>query len=393
MTFIKECILGTEPAQRKSKREDVKTFLYDIVNNARSGMDVDKMDYFKRDSHNCAPARGPMWTTQRIFDEARILRAPGKEGFDVEEKPHQICFPTTCVRDASRWFETRSEMHRLVYTHSVVKAAELMIVDVLMLMSEVPLLWVGVEEARRFLGEAAGSSGWVTIVQAARRVEWLARMTDSVVDLIRNIGDRELSEQDRENHGKACELLERLGRRDLYECIGKCKLPGTWLEKAKAEAGQANGGPILTKQLIEQFRRDACKGILQTLRQSLIARLAGTDQAFGEGGARAEPEMDVTEEDMYVEITSIHWGRKCEDPVQSLRFYDSKYKGCPNNYVAGFAKPEDYGFSIHEYEVNRIRVFCKDRSKADRLKAAYAVWRDGLKANEDTTGEPQEEAD
>lgn len=50
--FIEECILGTPEEERKGGRTGVKEFLYDIVNNSRSGADVDKMDYFKRDCRN-----------------------------------------------------------------------------------------------------------------------------------------------------------------------------------------------------------------------------------------------------------------------------------------------------------------------------------------------------
>lgn len=43
-----ECISGTKPADRQGGRTGVRAFLYDVVNNARSGLDVDKLDYFKR---------------------------------------------------------------------------------------------------------------------------------------------------------------------------------------------------------------------------------------------------------------------------------------------------------------------------------------------------------
>lgn len=48
LVFIKECIAGTPPCDRCGGREGVRAFLYDVVNNARSGLDVDKLDYFKR---------------------------------------------------------------------------------------------------------------------------------------------------------------------------------------------------------------------------------------------------------------------------------------------------------------------------------------------------------
>lgn len=52
--FIKELVLGSPEEAPKGfewvGRGD-KTFLYDIVANKRNGIDVDKFDYFVRDSH------------------------------------------------------------------------------------------------------------------------------------------------------------------------------------------------------------------------------------------------------------------------------------------------------------------------------------------------------
>lgn len=46
--FIDEIISGTEEEDRKG-RDYSKFYLYDVVNNSRSGLDVDKLDYFQRD--------------------------------------------------------------------------------------------------------------------------------------------------------------------------------------------------------------------------------------------------------------------------------------------------------------------------------------------------------
>jgi hypothetical protein len=46
--FIDEIISGTKEEDRKG-RDSSKFYLYDVVNNSRSGLDVDKLDYFQRD--------------------------------------------------------------------------------------------------------------------------------------------------------------------------------------------------------------------------------------------------------------------------------------------------------------------------------------------------------
>ena len=46
--FIEEIIGGVAERHRRGRPKE-KFFLYDIVNNCRSGLDVDKLDYFQRD--------------------------------------------------------------------------------------------------------------------------------------------------------------------------------------------------------------------------------------------------------------------------------------------------------------------------------------------------------
>ncbi|MES1914140.1 MAG: hypothetical protein MHM6MM_006260 [Cercozoa sp. M6MM] len=50
--FVLEMIRGTPPAERRG-RPPMKHYLYDIINNSDSGLDVDKLDYFQRDCHHC----------------------------------------------------------------------------------------------------------------------------------------------------------------------------------------------------------------------------------------------------------------------------------------------------------------------------------------------------
>lgn len=121
----------------------MRAFLYDVVNNARSGLDVDKLDYFKRcvagndddddsscmcmcvvdwlaraslfrasscharnrsvpphshpnsttkppnsDARNCAVDITPGW--ERMMEEARVALAEGLQGHDHETQSYQV---------------------------------------------------------------------------------------------------------------------------------------------------------------------------------------------------------------------------------------------------------------------------------------------------------------
>ncbi|KAG8580272.1 hypothetical protein GDO81_007216, partial [Engystomops pustulosus] len=52
LIFIKELILGKKLNDNVKGRGKEKHFLYEIVANKISGVDVDKMDYFARDCHH-----------------------------------------------------------------------------------------------------------------------------------------------------------------------------------------------------------------------------------------------------------------------------------------------------------------------------------------------------
>ena len=54
--FMKECINGgplNKGLEYVGRPEREKEFLYDIVSNRHSGLDVDKIDYFARDQRQC----------------------------------------------------------------------------------------------------------------------------------------------------------------------------------------------------------------------------------------------------------------------------------------------------------------------------------------------------
>jgi hypothetical protein len=161
----------------------------DVVNNSRSGLDVDKLDYFQRDMSRSGISTG---TTSRDFDRfielAYVMRAEpldpwrsagarggkssnltrngsfrstsshsqgfghghgqsrmisageseDKEDKDEEEEedeefPLMICYPEKMVRETVSLFATRFNMHQQVYTHKSVKQVEFMITDALQL--------------------------------------------------------------------------------------------------------------------------------------------------------------------------------------------------------------------------------------------------------------------
>ena len=98
--------------------------MYEIVSNFRSGIDVDKMDYFRRDAYFLGIAR--QFDHHRYLKSLRViedhqgittLSPPEKSKDDIREN---LC-------------ELRKTLHRTAYQHKTVKKLEAHMVDILKL--------------------------------------------------------------------------------------------------------------------------------------------------------------------------------------------------------------------------------------------------------------------
>jgi HD superfamily phosphohydrolase len=169
-TFIEEIINGTDESKRRG-RDANKFYLYDIVNNTRSGLDVDKLDYFQRDmkytnaayackferfielgkimqahpiatsiSHHSggkATTTQPFLSPTSLFGSAIKDTVRGSPASTVTEEdlegdyPFMICYPEKLVREAVELFALRFRLHQQVYTHTCVKKIEFMVSEYL----------------------------------------------------------------------------------------------------------------------------------------------------------------------------------------------------------------------------------------------------------------------
>jgi deoxynucleoside triphosphate triphosphohydrolase SAMHD1 len=96
--------------------KDETHFLYQIVSNPISGLDVDKFDYIARDtfflgleySFNC----------DRLIHFTKIIN-------------NQLCFPEKLALNIYELYRIRYKLYREIYNHPVVSAIEFMIADIL----------------------------------------------------------------------------------------------------------------------------------------------------------------------------------------------------------------------------------------------------------------------
>eukprot|EP00850_Spirogloea_muscicola_P013905 SM000097S24758 [mRNA] locus=s97:24669:29420:- [translate_table: standard] len=119
LAMAKDMIMAsTNTWRRTSTCTERKLFLYDIVANGKSGMDVDKFDYLARDSY---------YTNVRTsFDHERVMQM-------MRVVNGSICYRWSEATSIYSLFYSRAHLFETVYTHRVVKAIEYMIRDVLIL--------------------------------------------------------------------------------------------------------------------------------------------------------------------------------------------------------------------------------------------------------------------
>ncbi|XP_046543682.1 deoxynucleoside triphosphate triphosphohydrolase SAMHD1-like isoform X4 [Haliotis rubra] len=106
-----------------------KPYLYEIVANSKTGIDVDKWDYFARDCH--------MVGMKNNFDHDRYMEMARIN--DVDGKP-RICTRDKNASNLYDMFRTRETLHRRVYQHPVTRGVELMIVDALVKLDKTALI-------------------------------------------------------------------------------------------------------------------------------------------------------------------------------------------------------------------------------------------------------------
>ncbi|XP_033645631.1 deoxynucleoside triphosphate triphosphohydrolase SAMHD1-like [Asterias rubens] len=193
ITFIKELIDG--PPENKDNpwpyegRLQDQSFLYEIVANKESGIDVDKWDYFLRDSHSLG--MNISFDCHRLMDFSRVIEVKGKK---------HICFRDKEEGNLYDMFHTRYLLHRRAYQHKVTKIIEEMYVDAL------------VKANGHYL--VAGKEGkQMKMSEAIDDMVAYTKLTDDVILQIMRSPDENLKE--------SIEILERAQKRELYPFIGE----------------------------------------------------------------------------------------------------------------------------------------------------------------------------
>ena len=305
--FIKECIYGgpisaTENNHRAVRRligrRQEKEWMYDIVSNCHSGLDVDKMDYFARDQRRAFGTSGEV--NVRMIDDVCVAwgqcTAPlGKcihcQSFRNPEKKHlMICYAEKIENSAINFFKERLNLHESIYRHKTVQAVTYMIQDIFSLADpfiRIPVTNKQSNDNQLRTGETKKEYTWLPMSKAVLDMNAFQRLDDSIIDLIE-------SKEDVPGLKDAQALIHRLRCRDLYKCKGTVSIS---LNDPKDEK--------LWDMTENQIKND-------------LLSLSGTHDD-GNGGLKK-----LEAHDFIVEKCSVHHGSGKENPLNNMVFVQKR---------------------------------------------------------------------
>lgn len=138
-----------------------KEFLYEIVSNDITDIDVDKFDYYLRD------CRGSNISIS--FDPLRLMRLT--KALKVADGSVHLCYALKDYWNVCEVFRTRFILFTRLYTHKTVVAADLIMKNLLKALAKHPCPWEVAE----------GKS----ILHAADNLDFYTSLTDGVIELTR----------------------------------------------------------------------------------------------------------------------------------------------------------------------------------------------------------------
>ena len=188
LRFIKDLIIG--------KVGNKPAYMYEIVANRTSEIDVDKMDYFARDCHGLGMKSD--FDHLRYIQNCRVMMIVD----DAGKQRSSICIREKAVHDLYELFHTRNNLTRRAYNHKVSRAVEYMINDALVAANDV--IKIKVEKDARKRETVKMSEAWDCMSA-------YQKLTDGVLDHIMMSNETGLE--------KSQKIISRIHNRDLYKCV------------------------------------------------------------------------------------------------------------------------------------------------------------------------------
>jgi hypothetical protein len=352
LIFIKECIYGKAIPElsplKVGRVEPHKEWLYDIVSNSHSGIDVDKLDYYARDAKRTI---GEDDLKDTIIEDAVVARADigGRTTTSTTSKNDNgqhssspsmhfmICYAEKRVHAIYKFFQHRFSMHEQVYQHKTTAGTAAMIVDIFIL----------AEPYFRINGLPLS----LTIVNA----EAFSRVDDEILTFIEADPNPLLR--------PAQELIQRYKTRKIYKIAGEFVIDlDNDIHSSLWEEARSNPIAIADK----------------------ICTIEGThiDPFTGEW-------MTIESTDIAVVTSVWHEGRGRKNPLEGVRFVQ-------RDHLQGDIHDEI--LTAHQLDLNNhpdlvkrayqkqcIRLYARDPFKKDLIHHKFLAWKESLLNNTAST--------
>lgn len=366
--FIKECIWGGPIPEVKrelgmdcliGRQEPAKEWLYDIVSNSRSGLDVDKIDYFARDQRRAFRSAGEIET--RMINAAlvtwvRCSRPDCKRCLRLMSSPHRnykprhhlnICYPQKMGRVCLSFFKTRHHLHDVIYRHKTVCSSVFLMEDILCRAD--PFFRISATSSRPFTARKPKYES-LPISRAMLDPYAFLELTDTIMDLINRDPDKRL--------GPAQTLIRELYKpRKLYKCVGSVAL--------------SRKSPI--------DRRIWDKSTEEIAHEIYLIK--------GEHN-NGDSKISLDKDDFVIEKCAVHHGSKDNNPLDGIQFLPktklsllaesssgpkARLTDLPVAQEASDLGDDDYPRS---FQKTTLRVFCRDRNpkKMSLVAHHFETW-------------------
>ncbi|XP_060604041.1 deoxynucleoside triphosphate triphosphohydrolase SAMHD1-like isoform X1 [Ruditapes philippinarum] len=323
ITFIKEMIVGTPKEERKGRREN-KWFLYEIVSNKRNGIDVDKWDYFARDSHMLGI--GNNFNHNRLISFSRVIKAKGAEG----KKEQQICYRDKEATNLYDMFHIRNLLHQRAYQHKTSNSIEIMLSEALVL-------------ADKYITFKGKDGKNVRMSDIVNDMKAYTLLNDGVIHIILGSNKKGLE--------KSKEILNRIFRRDLYRFVGEKRFPGGTFGEKDVKRKRAVGKNIKKEDDVKRDIKETLAGNKKF--QTFMSRID-----------------DIHDDPVVIDIVELNFGSKDRDPITNVKFYS---KNDPNN--ADSKDKKDVSLLLPEvFNEQSVRVYCKEDRYFKAVTEMFEEW-------------------
>ncbi|KAL7580019.1 hypothetical protein ACA910_005007 [Epithemia clementina (nom. ined.)] len=371
--FIKECIWGRpipdieDSLGRKGFAGRVcwkYEWMYDIVANRHSGLDVDKIDYFARDSRRCF---GDGRVDEVIVEESCVAWGECTDaacklcGDSASDRPHHrkhlmVCFPTKMVKAAITFFNKRFELHSTIYFHKTTRALGHMVCDILCKADPYFRLSTSPYAGHPTPDGPGRKSPSLPISRAMMDGYAFIRLRDSIIEEIANSTQANMEE--------ASHLAGRFLVRDLYKCI---------FDQGVDERDRAD------KQLWSMSEEEIIKSFMEFMAGY---RNECNDKENTLSSIHNKLDHVIVPEDILIDKFIIHHGQKDRNPIENIRVVSDKtmkrelkVTNLCDLPVAG--RPDIDHFKAQtpiEQQQKTIRVYCRTKAKCSLLGQSFRAW-------------------